>query len=348
MKFVDPAFWPKPFIKWAGGKTQLLDEILPRLPKQIDHYFEPFIGGGAVFFALASAHRFKRATIADANPRLIACYLAVRDDPAALSRCLKEMEREYRSAPVKSNERADIYYRVRGELNDFEAAQCLKVPSSCRALAARFIFLNRLCFNGLYRENSKGEFNVPHGTYAKPRICDEEGLQGASYALRDTEILCQDFAATMALAGPGSAVYADPPYLPLNATSSFSSYLGAGFGIDEHKALVAAIHQAARRGAHCLLSNSGAPLSVELSGAPFPNTGPWPSSLYYVPARRNVNCKGRARGLVYEILVETPPAGTAMGPLAQLQSIGVTDCDVVSKLHRNCASDCECKSVNHS
>lgn len=266
---------PGPFLKWAGGKGQLLTAIFARLPGEIrGTYVEPFIGGGAVFFALARRGLVTRAKLRDRNPELIETYRLVRDDVesviAALSRHHNDEEH---------------YYDVRAmDPQDLEPAE----------RAARTIFLNRVGYNGLYRVNASGQFNVPFGRYKNPRICDEEGLRLASHALQIADLDVADFEASCADVGPDDVVYLDPPYLPLSPTASFTSYSGA-FGEDDHRRLARVFAAIVERGAFALLSNSDTKLSRELY------TG---FKIATVEATRAINSKADRRGTVRELLVQ--------------------------------------------
>ena len=225
-----------PFLKWAGGKRQLLAHIEARLPERIDTYFEPFLGGAAVFFRLAARGRFRRAVLADANPELVNCYQAVRDDVDGV---IAEL-RKHR------NDRA-LYYRVRRR-------DPAKLSPTARA--ARLIYLNRCGYNGLYRVNSSGQFNVPFGSYSRPVICDEPKLRAAAAALRKVKIECDDFANTLRNVGRRDFVYLDPPYVPLSATSSFTAYAARDFGASDQERLAAVLR--------ALAHPQGARAAVEL------------------------------------------------------------------------------------
>ena len=198
----------RPFLKWAGGKTQILDQLVARAPARIDTYYEPFLGGGALFFRLASdpERRPRQAVLNDLNHELIAAFRAVRDDAGALIERLGELERAY--LDLDGAEREDCYYAVRQEYRELVAdggADHIEV-------ASRLIFLNKTCFNGLYRVNRSGEFNVPHGRYARPRILDAPALEAASAALAGVELRSVDFEVACEGAGPDDFVYFDPPY----------------------------------------------------------------------------------------------------------------------------------------
>jgi len=229
---------PRPFLKWAGGKAQILPELLSRLPTDFRAYHEPFLGGGALFFALVREGRLgdKRVFLSDSNPDLVNAYLVVRDSPRELLELLKEYQHR--------NTRED-YYCIRAE-----------TPRSSLERAARLIYLNRTCYNGLYRVNSRGQFNVPFGRYRNPRIYDPENILAVSEALRGVEILCEDFEAVLSRAEPGDFVYFDPPYYPLSKTASFSDYTPDGFSEEDHIRLARAFAGLAEKGVFVMESNS--------------------------------------------------------------------------------------------
>lgn len=268
----------KPFLKWAGSKRFLLPKILPRLPAQINTYYEPFVGGGAVLFALASEIRFKKAIIGDANADLIATYEELKLN---VDEVVDQLEVHAR----KHSE--DYYYKIRAQ----DPADLHTIDS-----AARIIYLNRTCFNGLYRVNKKGKFNVPFGRYKNPRICDEENLR----AVHDVLLQCKvrpvslDFEVTVKKAREGDAVYFDPPYAPLSATSDFTSFTKDGFGTEDQVRLRDCFKALDKQGVHVLLSNSDTPLVRELYKG-------FPLSKVRVP--RRVNSKGDKRGDVGELLI---------------------------------------------
>jgi DNA adenine methylase len=267
---VSPPLSAKPFLKWAGGKTQLLADILARAPKRFGRYYEPFLGGGAVFFALKP----ERASLSDINPDLIEAYTAIRDHVeeviAALGfyRCTK-----------------DDYYRVRAQKTDL-----MSLPQR----AARLIYLNRTCFNGLYRVNRSGQFNVPFGQYKNPTICHADNLRQASVRLRHMRLRCQPVTAVARQARRGDFVYFDPPYVPLSPTAQFVHYARGGYGIDDQKRLAKLFSALSRRGVHVLLSNSDTPLVRELYRG---------FTIERVMARRNINRSAAGRGVVAEVLV---------------------------------------------
>ena len=267
-----------PFLKWAGGKQRLLGQYQPFLPARTDigRYFEPFIGSAAVFFYWQPTP----ATLSDRNEKLIELYEMVRDDVANVIAALKDHRNE-----------ADYYYRIRAQ----NPAQLTAVQR-----AARLIYLNKTCYNGLYRENSKGEFNVPFGRYKNPTICDEPRLRAASQALQSVELKAADFEEVVQEAQAGDFIYFDPPYAPLNATSSFTSYNRHGFTADDQKRLAAAVERLDKRGCHIMLSNSSAPLIYELYAGNGYHIQP-------IQARRNINSKADQRGPIKELLITNYP-----------------------------------------
>lgn len=223
----------KPFIKWVGGKTQLLDDIQNALPQDICKrdsltYIEPFVGGGAVLFWILQKYpNITKAIINDINAELICTYRVIRNDVEGLISELTRLQNEYRI--LDSNMRKEYFLTQRYRFNEERKSDI--------DTAALFIFLNRTCFNGLYRVNSKGKFNVPHGKYANPRICDEDTLRADAAVLQRVEILCGDFAQTGKFAGKDVLYYFDPPYRPLTETSAFTSYSKESFNDAEQTRL---------------------------------------------------------------------------------------------------------------
>ncbi|MCY3567961.1 MAG: DNA adenine methylase [Chloroflexi bacterium] len=273
----------KPFLKWAGGKTALLPELLKAAPQQIETYYEPFLGGGALFFALQSEGRFRRAVLSDSNKELVNAYVQVRDNVEGLIRALKVHQRKYREA----EDRAEYYYTIRAK----------KLTCSLGG-AANLIFMNKTGYNGLYRVNSKGRFNVPHGRYKNPTICDEAGLRAASEALQGVELRVGDFAAGPRLAGAGDLVYFDPPYVPMSETAYFTSYTAKEFGMDEQERLANTAATLAAQGSSVALSNSGHPdVAAMYRSQVF--------RLEEVQVRRAINSKAEGRGPVREYLIQS-------------------------------------------
>jgi DNA adenine methylase len=289
---------PAPFLKWAGGKTQLLDEILSRFPAKVRTYHEPFIGGGAVFWAMAAERRFRRAVIADRNPELVLAYRTVRDQVEPLIERLREHQ-------AHATDEA-YFYRVRAE----EPASLSPVER-----AARTLFLNRTCFNGLYRVNRRGGFNVPFGRYANPRVVNPELLRACSAALAEVDVLEGDFEVVARRAGSGDALYLDPPYVPVSSTSSFTSYAQFPFGPREHERLAAVFRECCERGVATILSNSDCAATRALYADLEVRT---------VLATRAINSVGARRGAVSEVLV------TGLAPAREAAAGGAS----VTPLHR--------------
>jgi DNA adenine methylase len=263
-----------PFLKWAGGKARLVPTIaagLETLP--VARYIEPFLGGGAMFFGLGARGLAVPAILADANPDLIATFRAVRDDVEGVIAALRPLADAYLAADRPG--RRELYYRVRA---------C--EPADPASRAARLIFLNRTCYNGLYRVNRQGRFNVPHGRYVRPLICDEANLRACAARLADAELSCTDFEQVCALAGPGDFVYLDPPYHPLSATANFTAYTDRAFGWHDQVRLAAAVRGLAARGAWFALSNSAHPAIAALYEGLRPLTVPMSRAINSRPDRR--------------------------------------------------------------
>jgi len=264
----------RPILKWAGGKRSLVPRILKELPARIETYYEPFVGGAAVFMALAEEQRFKRAVITDKNAQLINLYTVVRDD---LGKLLKKLE------ALQGRTSEDDYYEIRAEKAGTKIER-----------AARLIYLNKTGYNGLYRVNSKGGFNVPYGRYKRPKIYDPERLAIASKVLQDVTIRVADFEEICSEAQRGDAVYLDPPYLPLSKTASFSAYHSEAFGLAEHQRLARAFDKLLKRKVAAVLSNSATPETRALYQS---------FKCSDVAVRRPINSVASRRGAVSELLV---------------------------------------------
>lgn len=285
----------KPFVKWAGGKGQLIDEIGDRLPKkeiesgQIDTYVEPFVGGGAVFFHIAQNYpQIKHFYLFDINEDLVNCYNEVKGNVESLIRRLKRLQTQFLS--VENSERREFYYRVRDAFNRDRDP-------------AKLIFLNKTCFNGLYRVNKSNGFNVPFGDYKKPKICDEENLLAVAQLLENAEIICSDFKEMEehVTLNKRTFLYFDPPYRPLSATASFTSYSKDSFSEDDQKALAQFCTQVTTKGAKFLLSNSD-PKNEDPSDHFFEDhyNG---FTIERVKAVRAINCKASGRGQINELII---------------------------------------------
>jgi DNA adenine methylase len=240
---------PKPFVKWAGGKRQLLPIIAGHVPRKFERYFEPFLGGGAVFFHLVSQDRHAKWFVSDLNSDLILSYVTIRDRVKELIFALDLHSVNYFKNP------SSYYYKIR---KSNPKGQIEKV--------SRLIFLNKTCFNGLYRVNSKGKFNVPLGKYVNPNIVNKENLVSVSGILqsKDISIKCQDFEDALKNASNGDFVYLDPPYHPVSETANFTSYTDGDFDYDDQRRLCAKFKALDKKGAKVLLSNSKSSEIIDL------------------------------------------------------------------------------------
>ncbi len=262
----------RPILKWAGGKTGLLPQLTKHFPNHFQRYIEPFFGGGAVFFSLKNG---VPAVLNDVNKELFNLYSVVRDSPQELMRALDVLTEKYSE---------EFYYELRTQS-----------PPSFVDMAARTVFLNKTGFNGLYRQNSKGGFNVPYGKRTKcPALYETENLMTVCEKLRNAEIRNQDFESVINDAGAGDFVYCDPPYEPLSATSSFNAYTGGGFSQADQRRLRDACASAAHRGAVVAVSNSSAPFVKSIYED-------W--DIRTVLAKRAINSNASSRGEIEEVLV---------------------------------------------
>lgn len=273
-----------PFVKWAGGKRKLTPILIENFPQEFDplkhRYFEPFIGGGALMFALGQPNSEinvpgKNIFINDMNPELTNTYEVIRDNVTVL---IKELEILLNCINEKT------YYEIRA-----------KVPRGKVKRAARFIYLNKTCFNGLWRVNSKGQFNVPFGKAKNPSLFVEANLRACSERLKGATITNLDFEKAVAKARKGDLVYFDPPYIPLSASASFSAYAKEGFGQQQQEFLAATIAKLGKKGVYVMLSNSDTILSRKTFG--FLN-------LQRVPMQRSVGAHSNTRKQVYEIIAK--------------------------------------------
>lgn len=260
---------PRPFVKWAGGKRQLLRAILDRVPEKYGTYHEPFLGGGAVFFALSPPKAF----LSDSNLRLVRCYKGIRNSVEKVIALLKQYKRS-----------RDVFLEARERDID---------QSTDPEVAAWFIFLNKLGYNGLYRVNSKNRFNVPYGKNSSAKIFDEDNLRACQRALSKADVEHEDFALVEGRAQPGDLVYFDPPYVPLSATSYFTSYTAKGFSPKDQTRLRDLALRLKKKGVEVVLSNSSTARSLYKDGF----------SLTEVLAARAVNSKADRRGKITELLI---------------------------------------------
>jgi DNA adenine methylase len=291
----------RPLLKWAGGKRQLLPVLRRYYPAEFDRYIEPFVGSGAVFFDLHASGRLigRSVRLSDLNPDLIGCYRTVRDDADRVIAALAELDEEHRARG------SACYYDVRDRrFNPSRAGLAADVSVRYTPkLAAMLIYLNRTGYNGLFRLNSNGGFNVPAGRYTDPSICDPDHIRSVARALGadGVTLVCGRFDETITVARAGDFVYCDPPYAPLSRTASFAQYTAAGFHALDQRRLQTAILAAARRGAVVLISNSSAPeIEAGYSGSSARAAG---LMVEHVPARRAINSRATRRGPVDELII---------------------------------------------
>lgn len=280
----------RPILKWAGGKTQMLSELLHKIPVSYGRYIEPFLGGGALFFALQP----ENAIIADSNPELINMYRQVADHVYDVIKYLEKYENS-----------SEMFYAVRG----LDWTQLPKAEA-----AARTIYLNRTCFNGLYRVNKKGQFNVPFGKYLNPKICDIDALCSASKALRRANIICGDYFLVLEhYAQPGDFIFLDPPYLPISEYSDFKRYTKEQFYEEDHVVLAEEVIKLHKLGCHVILTNSNHPLVHELYS---------PFNIEVIQTKRFISCSGNNRR-GEDVVVTISPQCAHLKPVSKSLSFQV-------------------------
>lgn len=295
----------RPLLKWAGGKRQLLPALEQYYPPSFQRYLEPFVGSGAVFFHLAGTGDLegRQVVLSDINADLIGCYRAVRDRTEQVIDALTTLQREHRRHGDA------CYYDVRDRRFNPQRAALLSRADHVASgdyspeLAAMLIFLNRTGFNGLYRLNRRGDFNVPAGRYRDPRICDPDHVRAVAEVLRRPGVTLahRSFDVTLGEATAGDFVYCDPPYAPLSRTSNFANYTAAGFAALDQERLMGAVIRACRRGAHVVVSNSSAP---EIESAYQTRAARQAKiAVHRVPARRAINSHASRRGPVDELII---------------------------------------------
>jgi DNA adenine methylase len=306
-----PAMPPagKPLLKWAGGKRQLLPHLRHFYPSAFNRYIEPFFGSGAVFFDLHATGRLsgREALLVDSNADLVGCYETVRDQGEAVASALERL------AAAHAADGRDHYYAVRDErFNPLreERRQTDGRIAYTPELAAMFIYFNRTGFNGLFRLNARGGFNVPAGRYARPGIVHRERLVRVADALSSpgVRLMFGSFESALRLAEPGDFLYVDPPYAPLSSTANFTSYTASRFGGDDQARLQQLVLDVARRGCHVIVSNSTA---SEISALYEDNRDARAAGLqtFRVPARRAINSNASRRGTIDEYLITNVPRG---------------------------------------
>ena len=272
---------PKPFVKWAGGKRQLIPTLNENLPETFGTYFEPFLGGGALLFHMLTERQGQKCSISDLNSDLVLSYTTIRDRTEALITSLKNHEKNYQK------DSKSYYYSIR-ESN----------PRSQIEKTSRLIFLNRTCFNGLYRVNSKGKFNVPLGKYSNPNIVNEDNLRSVSHILQSSkvDIQCRDFESVLRDAKKGDLVYFDPPYQPVSDTANFTSYTNKDFTYDDLSRLAELCMDLDSKGCRVLLSNSNSKEVADMFSAK-----PW--TVNKIRANRSINSNSKKRTGHFELLI---------------------------------------------
>ncbi|WP_009633862.1 DNA adenine methylase [Synechocystis sp. PCC 7509] len=263
----------RPFLKWAGGKSKLIEQYIPHFPQSFTNYYEPFLGGGAVFFYFCNVKPDANKVISDINPELINTYCCIKNNVEPLIELLNTHQEQHDK---------DYYYRMRSHFQGSDIER-----------AARFIYLNKTCFNGLYRENSQGRFNVPMGKYKNPTICNSDLLRSVSLALQSAEVSLKPYSDIKAK-NEQDFVYFDPPYYPLSSTSNFTTYSRYIFKETEQIKLRDTFAKLASRGVKVMLSNSDCALVRELY-ADF--------NIYEISAARAINSKAEKRGKITELLI---------------------------------------------
>jgi len=272
---------PKPFVKWAGGKRQLIPILNENLPETFGTYFEPFLGGGALLFHMLTERQGQKCSISDLNSDLVLSYTTIRDRTEALITSLKNHEKNYQK------DSKSYYYSIR-ESN----------PRSQIEKTSRLIFLNRTCFNGLYRVNSKGKFNVPLGKYSNPNIVNEDNLRSVSHILQSSKVAiqCRDFESVLRDAKKGDLVYFDPPYQPVSDTANFTSYTNKDFTYDDLSRLAELCMDLDSKGCRVLLSNSNSKEVADMFSAK-----PW--TVNKIRANRSINSNSKKRTGHFELLI---------------------------------------------
>lgn len=296
----------KPFLKWVGGKRQLLSQFFDYYPKEIrthtiQNYVEPFLGGGAVFFELSHKYTIQNAYLSDLNKDLVLAYKVVQEKPTELLELLAKYQIKYNETELEN--RKELFLEIRKEYNlEKSVIDYHNFADNWLFRTAKLIFLNRTCFNGLYRLNSKGEFNVPFGKYKKPKILNESNILAVSKVLQNAQIYYSDYSGTFDKIDENTFVYLDPPYRPINATSSFTTYTGFEFRDKEQLQLAEFFKKLDKeKNAKLMLSNSD-PSNVNPEDNFFENAYQG-YNIFKVSAGRFINSKGSKRGKIKELLI---------------------------------------------
>lgn len=274
----------KPFIKWVGGKGKLIPELKKYFPKKITRYFEPFVGGGAVFYEIVQNNNLEFSGINDINQKLMTTYQQIKSKPNELISILEKLEKDYKRKTEE--ERKDFFYAVREKYN--------KDKLNDLDIATYLVYLNKTCFNGMYRENSKGGYNVPFGDQKNPTICDKENLLAASECLKNTKITNLSFEESIKDCRKGDFIYFDPPYYPINGTSKFTSYSKDNFDQNEQIKLRDVFKQLSDKGCLVMLSNSNTEFIKNLYKD---------FKINFIDAARSINSKGNGRGKIKEVVI---------------------------------------------
>lgn len=296
----------RPFLKWAGGKRKLIEQLERYFPPELNsgkikRYAEPFLGGGAMFFHIAQTYQVEEFLISDINAQLILAYRVVKKEVKELIPILEDFQKKYMER--KPKERNELYYETRAQFNaSLEEVDLTKINQKSIKRTAEFIFLNRTCFNGLYRVNSSGGFNVPFGRYKKPKVCDKENLRAVSTLLQDVKIKQGRFPICQTFVDANTFVYFDPPYRPISDTSRFTSYSRAGFNDDDQAKLADFYRTLHQKEAKLMLSNSD-PKSLDPTDDFFDKLYQDFTIQRKVQSKRMINCNGNGRGDVTELLV---------------------------------------------
>ncbi len=298
----------QPFLKWVGGKRELLPDLLRYVPNHVKTYYEPFLGGGALFWKLASDRRFERANVSDLNGELINLYQVIRNNPVAFLERMDALAKVYLEAGAPSATILNPEAAARALFEHVRAEQ----PVDDLGRAVRFLFLNKTCFNGLHRTNKSGGFNSSWGKEVNVSFYSLENIVACAELLQNVEIRHDDYSMVDDKAKPGDFVYFDPPYFPVSKTAAFASYLADGFDEEDQKILSGIFRLLSDRGVHVMLSNSDVPEIRELYEG---------FEIKIIRARRSVNSKGDARGPVNEVLVLGKGVTAAEDPFDLLASL---------------------------
>lgn len=284
----------KPFIKWAGGKGQLLDIIREKYPESINKYCEPFVGGGAVLLDVLANFKPEEVLINDINRELINAYIHIRDNAEDIIDSLSDMQEKFWN--MNRNQQKEYFYIQRDKFNNG-----IKNNAHDISMAILFIFLNKTCFNGLYRVNKQGFYNVPIGSYNKPHICNSDNIQTISRLLKNVQIRCGDYSKCSGFIDENTFVYIDPPYRPLNKTSSFTSYNETEFGDEQQTQLAQFLELLSKKGAKIVASNSD-PKNIDEDDDFFDDIYK-NFNINRVKAKRMINSKGSGRGNLNELII---------------------------------------------